>query len=288
MENVDIQLKNIFLYNGGAELEDWITYYDTFYRKYDTQTKIFTGIDMMAESYTGLNPYQFAANNPVMFNDPMGDQLGALGDEYRSRKGSDKNYHTGWVSDMMNGYFSTGEWEGGFNTGGGGSFSGFGSLTAGGSYFSNLLSSLSKGGFDGFNEGHYIFANGLPQYFGPEEVFVIGNFKNGEWATDHSTYSGFEKQNGVLDYIWADLKASYTNYLDPGMVWVNKNINPVTPFAELITGKEYTSQGLTGEKSRMTSLGQAALGVIPIGRVIGVGDRVITNSIVRSPSVLGH
>lgn len=108
-----LKLKNNYLYNGGAELEDedGITYYNTFYRKYDAQTGRFTGIDMMAESYTGLNPYQFAANNPVMFNDPMGDFLGENGPDLslgRFGKGRDNNYHQDWVNSMIPSDFSRG------------------------------------------------------------------------------------------------------------------------------------------------------------------------------------
>jgi hypothetical protein len=51
---------------------------------------------MLAENYAGINPYQFGANNPVMFNDPMGDRLKGL-----SEKGPDGNYHVAWFSELM-------------------------------------------------------------------------------------------------------------------------------------------------------------------------------------------
>ena len=35
---------------------------------------------MMAESFAGINPYQFAINNPVMFNDPNGALSQKAGD----------------------------------------------------------------------------------------------------------------------------------------------------------------------------------------------------------------
>ena len=69
-----------YKYNAGAELEEeGIDYYNTFYRKYDAQIGRFTGVDMYADMYADVNPYQYAVNNPIMFNDPNGDQIPAPG-----------------------------------------------------------------------------------------------------------------------------------------------------------------------------------------------------------------
>jgi RHS repeat-associated protein len=91
-------LTNRYGWNGGNEYEDEgeLNYSNTFYRKYDAQIGRFTGIDMLAENYVGINPYQFGANNPVMFNDPMGDRLKGL-----MEKGPDNNYHVSWVNEML-------------------------------------------------------------------------------------------------------------------------------------------------------------------------------------------
>jgi RHS repeat-associated protein len=68
-------LTNKYAWNGGNEYEDEgeLNYSNTFYRKYDAQIGRFTGVDIKAEEQAVLNPYQFGANNPVMFNDPLGD-----------------------------------------------------------------------------------------------------------------------------------------------------------------------------------------------------------------------
>jgi RHS repeat-associated protein len=89
---------NPYKFNGGTELEEdgGLNYYNTFYRKYDPQIGRFTGVDMMAEKYADLNPYQFAANNPLIYNDPGGNQLNG-----RATKGPDGNYHAGWFSDFL-------------------------------------------------------------------------------------------------------------------------------------------------------------------------------------------
>jgi hypothetical protein len=67
---------------------------NTFYRKYDAQLGRFTGIDIRAEESYGMSVYNYGANNPVLYNDPMGDKFGM-------EKGPDGNYHTEWVTRMM-------------------------------------------------------------------------------------------------------------------------------------------------------------------------------------------
>ena len=44
-------------------------------RNYDPQTGRFNCVDVLAEQYFALTPYQFAGNNPVSFNDPTGAML---------------------------------------------------------------------------------------------------------------------------------------------------------------------------------------------------------------------
>jgi RHS repeat-associated protein len=54
--------------------------YETDWRGYDPQLGRFKGIDALADEMPGINPYQYSYNNPVMFNDPSGENplLGAL------------------------------------------------------------------------------------------------------------------------------------------------------------------------------------------------------------------
>ena len=44
-------------------------------RNYDPQTGRFNCVDILAEHYFALTPYQFAGNNPVSYNDPTGAML---------------------------------------------------------------------------------------------------------------------------------------------------------------------------------------------------------------------
>jgi hypothetical protein len=58
-------------------------------------------VDIKAEATVSLNPYQFGNNNPVIFNDPLGDMSNLNGQEGRMRKGADGNYHVGWYNDLL-------------------------------------------------------------------------------------------------------------------------------------------------------------------------------------------
>lgn len=68
------------LYNGGSEWQnDYANlpdYYRTFYRNYDASLGRFMSVDPRAESAESMTAYQYAGNNPIMNNDPMGDMFG--------------------------------------------------------------------------------------------------------------------------------------------------------------------------------------------------------------------
>lgn len=108
-------LTNRYGWNGGNEYEDEgeLNYSNTFYRKYDAQIGRFTGVDSKAEATVGLNPYHFGGDNPVMFNDPMGDLSQADWNDLLSRLGSGYN---------LNGF---GEFGGSYSSSGGGGFNAF-------------------------------------------------------------------------------------------------------------------------------------------------------------------
>ena len=65
------------LYNGGSEWQDDFSnlpdYSQTFYRNYDAALGRFIAVDPMAESSESITTYHYALNNPIMFNDPLGD-----------------------------------------------------------------------------------------------------------------------------------------------------------------------------------------------------------------------
>ena len=65
------------LYNGGSEWQNDYTnqpdVYQTFNRNYDPAIGRFMGVDPEPESAASMTNYQYAGNNPVMMNDPAGD-----------------------------------------------------------------------------------------------------------------------------------------------------------------------------------------------------------------------
>ncbi|PWG77921.1 RHS repeat-associated core domain-containing protein, partial [Pararcticibacter amylolyticus] len=49
-------------------------YYQTYYRNYDAALGRFLGVDPMAEASDAVSTYHYSGNNPVMYNDPLGDK----------------------------------------------------------------------------------------------------------------------------------------------------------------------------------------------------------------------
>ena len=94
---------NNYKFNAGNEHNEnfGINLYETFYRLQDVQTGRFLNTDPLAEKYYSITTYNYAANNPVSINDPLGDQMKYPGDNGRMQKGPDGNYHAAWFSSFM-------------------------------------------------------------------------------------------------------------------------------------------------------------------------------------------
>ncbi len=89
-------LKNNFLYNAGSELNEKTKNYEMFYRDYDAALGRMTAIDPMAIKYSSLTPYNYSFNDPIAFNDPLGD------DPYTGLYGSRSSTpREGGVSDFV-------------------------------------------------------------------------------------------------------------------------------------------------------------------------------------------
>jgi RHS repeat-associated protein len=116
-------------FNGGVEFEEdyGVNLYSTFYRKYDPQIGRFSGVDCQSEASIGMSVYQFAGNNPVMLNDPLGNKMTAglwdRGNGYYDFQGE---HHQQQSADPLAGTFMDADYYGGSggaggNGGGGGS-----------------------------------------------------------------------------------------------------------------------------------------------------------------------
>ncbi|KIA92757.1 hypothetical protein OC25_15285 [Pedobacter kyungheensis] len=84
------------LYNGGSEWQndfgDLPDLQQTFYRMYDAAVGRFIGADPIAEASESMTVYQYALNNPLIFNDPLGDKA-----DYSA-------YWNNVISQMQSGY----------------------------------------------------------------------------------------------------------------------------------------------------------------------------------------
>ncbi len=95
-------LKNNFLYNAGSELNEKTKIYEMFYRDYDAALGRMTAIDPMAIKYSSLTPYNYSFNDPIAFNDPLGDDPNTLSD--KSRPGDGANSFI-WDASEQYGYW---------------------------------------------------------------------------------------------------------------------------------------------------------------------------------------
>jgi len=96
------------LYNGGSEWQNDFSnlpdYYQTFFRNYDAALMQFVAVDPVAESVESMSTYQYANNNPVMNNDPMGNfftptlpaQYTAFGSDIHSTAQFWQSYGSAW------------------------------------------------------------------------------------------------------------------------------------------------------------------------------------------------
>jgi len=72
-------LGNQFLYDQGTGLTSHTGYYDLFFRNYDPTLARFLQVDPLASSYHNQTPYQYANNDPVYWNDPLGNEPASSG-----------------------------------------------------------------------------------------------------------------------------------------------------------------------------------------------------------------
>jgi RHS repeat-associated protein len=115
---------NSFLYNMGSELNGTSGWYETFFRGYDPALGRFLQVDPLATKYSGVTPYQYAFNNPILWNDPTGldpSFVEFLQDLFNNTKGNKR--YTGVEVRQMFADWSNG---GGGSDGGGVAWDGYG------------------------------------------------------------------------------------------------------------------------------------------------------------------
>jgi RHS repeat-associated protein len=83
------KMENRYKFNGGTEFNNDfdISFYETQCRSYDPQLGRFLQIDELAEGAWEWTPYQFALDNPIRLNDPLGlEAEEAIADGGKKRK----------------------------------------------------------------------------------------------------------------------------------------------------------------------------------------------------------
>ena len=227
-------MTNRYGFNGGNEYEDEgeLNYSNTFYRKYDAQIGRFTGIDMLAEQFAGINPYQFGFNNPVIFNDPMGDQNILPG---RMQKGPDGNYHVGWYNEQLwnnIGFYDWGDGNGGGGGGGGNASGNYSNIM--GLSSATVLSKMQFGDKFGQNKtGNYGFWRGGPFETNKSGFSDQSQAKNFEQEVTIGTNKRWVELALFGSYDWGNAKTtldiaggifgSLETALRPGNQWLGKN-----------------------------------------------------------------
>jgi RHS repeat-associated protein len=96
------------LYNGGSEwqndYQDQPDWQQTFYRNYDAALGRFLAVDPMADATSDMSVYQYGNNNPVAFNDPLGNLSAAYGRILQQIEGADRylgRESLGWADETM-------------------------------------------------------------------------------------------------------------------------------------------------------------------------------------------
>jgi RHS repeat-associated protein len=265
-------ITNRYGWNGGNEYEDEgeLNYSNTFYRKYDAQIGRFTGVDMLAEKFVDLNPYQFGANNPVMFNDPMGDKFGGANGERLSQMNAHPlGREYGWsynIEDL-------------FSYGGGGGGNGGGGV--GNGPYANFWNALFGAIDNGYtpkkdkngNWGYWSWSSFDPGINGgrdgyKDDLMMTNNGGVGLMQTWNSLsgFGGGIDENKLKDFIKSSDYVNAYRYIFNGYPEINKG---------LVEGRDYQLHKVVATKGGFATLawipGQDITKRNPMTTVIGKG-----------------
>ncbi len=260
-------LENKRKFNGGTELNNDldISTYETPLRGYNAQIGRFSGIDILADKYSSITPYQFAANNPIIFNDPTGAEY-----SYKDKNG-DKWHH----ADLFSGTAAAGQ---AYQKGNG--FDGFGdrSRVTGMENFSQYLNDLYKNSSNGIttytNETSgksslYNYTNLKGANFGAPEYHGLQSHTEGEmyYYTGIASMPRYEQgeAHSGLDYLGVAVGAvgTYAGYVGEAfhneLYWVQRNgIARLTSTAKSNYTFERSYNLIGGELSTAKAIGKYA------------------------------
>jgi RHS repeat-associated protein len=289
------------LYNAGSEWQDDIDgladYYSTFFREYDPIIGRFNGVDPMAEATDEITTYAYANNNPVMMNDPLGDaatyttedMIREMREEYRAwhdpQYGDNSSRYT---VDRVMAMWGWGDWSGdGNGTGGGGG--GMSEFEFYGSYagMKIRLSNDPRAQYETNEWGEFGYWLRDRSYFENDgsKIYEDGHLAMQTYNTAVMVPDKWVSLSGSdgSPWFWKRLWHAYQRFDrwvgEHGGDWINENINPVTPFAELITGKQFKQGNFTTNKPRLQSLTEAVIVLIPGGKLVGTGEKLFIKGV---------
>ncbi|HEY5370692.1 MAG TPA: RHS repeat-associated core domain-containing protein [Hanamia sp.] len=202
--------ENKYRYNGGTELQNkefsdgtGLEFYDANARIYDPQIGRFGGIDALSSTTLGLSPYQFAYNDPTLFNDP-GGMKATPKDGYSQYSPAEQQYINGLADPMHHGE----GWGEEFMAGGGG-----GSGSAGGS-------AGDGGGSAETIDGGFAFTGGAAQQVISDIQKAYKNTaSNGNSFIDFGT----DECGNVFDETYSE-QDSYSNLGEEGNGYMDQTI----------------------------------------------------------------
>jgi RHS repeat-associated protein len=238
---------NQYLYNAGSELNDLTSNYEMFFRGYDPAIGRMSGVDVMADSYSSLTPYNYSFNDPVYWNDPNGDcpdcQYQRSDDTWwaapRDTQGKYQYYGTfaNWAYQNWNTH------GGGFNTYQNYYGSGWNNQMNNGSSFSN-----------------YGVATGWSDAYANAVINQVQDAKNGD-AGALQAYGSRHGENftGHVDFIGSE--SFWTAHM------LNGNLVGSTSYAMSNYGvyiNHYSANGTSSQNGQMTNFTNSSL-VLTIG-----------------------
>ena len=184
------------LYNGGSEWQndygDLPDYYRTHYRNYDAALGRFISADPLADASVTLTPYQYAGNEPLLHNDPLGDRKQRAGSGMELVTPFYDNYGTNW--------------------GGGG----------GGGDIIELLWNSRYGGFWDREGDFGCFSSRVDAfYYGAYAISEMGGWGRNGWASDYGSAARAFNRSGA-----SQVSTRSSNYYTVGYYYRDSRGNP--------------------------------------------------------------
>ena len=152
------------LYNAGSEWQDDVEgladYYSTYFREYDPVIGRFNGVDILSVKADNWSVYAYSNDNPINYNDPLGDQ---------TKDPKDNPFiPPGWYGpsireifdDRMREYGSS-DWAHGGSNGGGVGSTGYGGMSEYEHFssYEGLKSRMRNHGIENLKYGHNKFGD---------------------------------------------------------------------------------------------------------------------------------